>query len=80
MIHRHALRDDQWERIKHLLPDQESDIGVTAQDNHLFVEAILYREKIGIPWRSLLERFGKLGVIHTRFSRCSKKGSIYRTE
>ena len=48
MTRRHALRDDQWERIKDILPGQPRDVGVTAKDNRLFVEAILYRYKTGI--------------------------------
>ena len=69
-----ALQDDQWERIKDILPGQPSDFGVTAKDNRLFVEALIYRYKTGIPWRDLPERFGDFRVIHTRFSRWSKKG------
>src|SRR5205823_5045459 len=57
-MRRHALRDDQWERIKHLLPGREGSVGVTAADNRLFVEAVLYRYRAGIPWRDLPERFG----------------------
>lgn len=71
---RYALRDDQWERIEHMLPGRPGDVGVTAKDNRLFVEAILYRYRAGIPWRELPERFGKFNVVHTRFSRWSKKG------
>ncbi len=73
MTRRHALRDDQWERIKDILPGKPSDVGITAKDNRLFVEAVLYRYKTGIPWRDLPERFGDFRVIHTRFSRWSKK-------
>ena len=68
MTRRHVLRDDQWKRIKDLLPAQPRDVGVTAKDNRLFVEAVLYRYKPGIPWRDLPERFGDFRVIHTRFS------------
>ena len=32
MGRRHALRDDQWERIKDLLPGREGHVGVTARD------------------------------------------------
>lgn len=74
MIRRHALRDDQWERIKDLLPGREDTVGVTAKDNRLFVEAVIYRYKAGIPWRDLPERFGHWKAIHTRFSRWAKKG------
>jgi transposase len=65
------LRDDQWERIKDLLPGRHGSVGVTARDNRLFVEAV-YRA--GIPWRDLPERFGDFRVVHTRFTRWSKKG------
>ena len=57
-MNRHALRDDQWERIKDLLPGKPGDVGVTARDNRRFVEAVLYRYRTGIPWRDLPERFG----------------------
>jgi len=46
----YALRDDQWYQIKDLLPIQASTVGVTAKDNRLFIEAVLYRS--GIPWRA----------------------------
>ena len=39
MMRRFGLRDDQWERIKDLLPGREGWVGVTAADNRLFVEA-----------------------------------------
>ena len=42
-MNRYALRDDQWERIKPLLPGKAGDVGVTARDNRRFVEAVLYR-------------------------------------
>lgn len=74
MTRRYALRDDQWERIEDLLPGRKGYVGVTARDNRLFVEAVLYRYRAGIPWRDLPARFGDFRVIHTRFSRWSKTG------
>ncbi|SDY22203.1 transposase, partial [Acinetobacter kyonggiensis] len=74
MTKRYALRDDQWEQIKDLLPGRTGTVGVTAKDNRLFVEAILYRYRSGIPWRDLPERFGDFRVVHTRFSRWAKTG------
>jgi hypothetical protein len=38
MARRHSLRDDQWKRIRNLLPAREGTVGVTAKDNRLFVE------------------------------------------
>jgi transposase len=74
MAFRHALRDDQWERIKNLLPCREGCVGPTAKNNRLFVEAVLYRYRTGIPWRDLPTRFGDFRVVHTRFSRWRKAG------
>ncbi len=71
---RYALRDDQWERIKDVLPGREGHVGGTARDNRLFVEAVLYRYRAGIAWRDLPERFGDFRVIHTRHTRWSKSG------
>ena len=73
-MRRYALRDDQWDRIEHLLPGKASDRGVTAADNRLFVEAVLYRYRAGIPWRDLPERFGDFRVVHTRHMRWSRSG------
>lgn len=74
MPRRYALRDDQWERIKDLLPGRAGSVGVTAKDNRRFVEAVLYRYRAGIPWRDLPERFGDPIKIHTRFGRWAKSG------
>src|SRR5215469_10768258 len=61
-MNRYALRDDQWERIKDLLPGNPGDVGVTAHDNRRFVEAVLYRYCTGIPWRDLPARWANIGV------------------
>jgi transposase len=74
MTKRYALTDYQWEKIKHLLPGRIETVGVTAKDNRLFVEAVVYRYRTGIPWRDLPERFSDFRVIHTRFTRWAKKG------
>lgn len=71
---RDVLRDDQWDRIKDLLPGRPGEVGVTARDNRLFVEAVFYRYRAGIPWRDLPERFGDFRVVHTRFSRWARTG------
>lgn len=73
-MRRYGLRDDQWEKIKDLLPGRRDTVGVTAKDNRLFIEAVLYRYRAGIPWRDLPERFGDFRVVHTRFSRWNRKG------
>lgn len=74
MTRRYGLRDDQWTRIEHLLPGRAGYVGVTAQDNRRFVEAVLYRYRAGIPWRDLPERFGDFRVVHLRHTRWSRSG------
>ena len=74
MTKRYGLREDQWERIQYLLPGREGHVGGTAQDNRLFVEAVLYRYRAGIPWRDLPARFGDFRVVHTRHMRWSRSG------
>jgi len=54
-MERFGLRNDQWERIKDVLPGREGHVGGTAEDNRLFVEAVLYRFRTGCPWRDLPE-------------------------
>ena len=74
MTRRYGLRADQWERIKDLLPGREGHVGGTAADNRLFVEAVLYRYRAGIPWRDLPERFGDWKNVHRRHSRWAASG------
>ena len=77
-MERFALRNDQWDRIKNILPGREGHVGGTAEDNRLFVEAVLYRFRTGSPWRDLPERFGYWKSVHQRFSRWAKSGVFKR--
>ena len=70
-MRRHEITDDRWERIKNLLPGQP---GVTAKDNRLFVNAVLWIGKTGAPWRDLPDRFGPWNSAWRRFDRWASKG------
>ena len=74
-MERFGLRDDQWDRIKDILPGREGHVGGTAADNRLVVEAVLYRFRTGIPWRDLPARFGYWKSVHQRFGRWAKTAS-----
>ena len=74
MTRRYALTDAQWARIQDLLPGRAGHVGRPAANNRLFVDAVLYRYRAGIPWRDLPERFGDFRVIHLRHSRWSRSG------
>ena len=75
---RDGLRDDEWDRIEDFLPGREGHVGGTALDNRLFVEAVLYRYRTGIPWRDLPAHFGSWKSTHQRFSRWCKSGVFNR--
>ncbi len=74
MPYRHAIRDEDWDRIKDLLPGRAGQPGVTATDNRLYIDAVLRIAKTGAPWRDLPERFGKWNSVFRRFGRWARKG------
>ena len=72
-MHRHALTDEQWRRLRAVLPKQKAGPDATRGDR-LFIDAVLYRAKTGMPWRDLPERFGPWKSVYNRFSNWAKKG------
>jgi transposase len=75
MPYRHAISDENWERIKDLLPGRAGQPGARAKNNRLFIDAILWIGKTGAPWRDLPERFGNWNSVWRRFDRWSRKGT-----
>jgi transposase len=73
-MRRYGLNDRQWGTISGLLPGREGSVGATAKDNRLFVEAVLWKYRAGVPWRDLPERFGDWKNVHRRFSRWAQGG------
>jgi len=72
-MHRHALTDEQWQRVLAVLPTARTGPKSTLGDR-LFVEAVLYRTKTGIAWRDLPERFGPWKSVYNRFNNWSRRG------
>ena len=77
-MHRHALRDEQWNKIKDFLPGREGHVGGTAADNRLFVDAVIFRYRTGVSWRDLPERFGDGVAVHRRYRRWCVSGVFAR--
>jgi transposase len=69
-----VLRDDQWERIAGLVPGKEGDPGRTGRNNRMFLEGVLWKARVGAPWRDLPEIFGDWNAVFQRFRRWAKKG------
>ena len=73
-MRRFELTDEQFTRIEPMLSGKAEDPGCTAEDNRLFVDAVLWTLRTGAPWRDLPERFGLWNSVFQRFNRWAKKG------
>ena len=64
-MERHALRDDQFARIENLLPGRPGTVGRNSDlGNRLFVDAVIWKFRVGVPWRDLPEH-SAAGAIRT---------------
>ena len=59
-------------------PGKEGDAGVTGKDNRLFLEAVLWRVRTGLPWRDLPAYFGNWNSVFRRFRRWAEGGVFER--
>ncbi|GAB3320102.1 hypothetical protein GCM10027299_13410 [Larkinella ripae] len=73
-MRRVEISDFHWQQIAFILPGKLGDAGRTAQDNRLFINAILWIAHRHMPWRDLPERFGSWNSIYRRFKRWMKAG------
>ena len=73
-----VIGDQVWEKVSPHLPGKATDCGVTAADNRLFLEAVLWRVRTGSPWHDLPVAFGKSNSVFQRFRRWAKKGVFER--
>ena len=71
---RYEITDTQWKAIKDFLPGKSTDVGRTAKDNRLFINAVLWILRSGARWADLPIRYGKYKSVHKRFTRWSLKG------
>jgi len=75
---RFVITDRSWALIESLLPGTVRDRGVTAKDNRLFLEAVLWKVRVGGPWRDLPPGFGEWNSIFRRFRRWAQRGVFQR--
>ena len=73
-MRRHELTDELFNKIEHMLPGRKEHAGVTAKDNRLFINGVLWIFKTGAPWRDLPNRYGPWSSCYNRFNRWSATG------
>lgn len=73
-----VIADQVWDKVSPHLPGKVTDCGMTARDNRLFLEAVLWRVRTGSPWRDLPVTFGNWNTVFQRFRRWAKKGVFER--
>jgi len=78
MGNRGDLTNEQWERLKGLLPLQKPRTGRPAEDHRRIMNGMLWVLRTGAPWRDLPERYGKWTTIYSRFQRWRKSGTWER--
>src|SRR5215212_11669740 len=71
-----ALRDDQWERIKNLIPGGRRGQRGPRCHNRRFVGALLWMARSGARWRDLPERLGDHRTVKRRYDRWIERGVL----
>ncbi|MEW2458957.1 IS5 family transposase [Streptomyces albus] len=75
---RRDLSDDQWQRLKPLLPPPAS-AGRRPRDRRQVLDAIWWRARTGLPWRDLPERYGPWETAYSVFRHWQITGTWART-
>ena len=77
MLRRYELTDQEWNRIKDLLPPEKSGKrGRPSKDNRMILNAMLWIARSGAPWRDLPERYGPWETVYSRFRKWINDGIL----
>ncbi len=72
------LSDDQWERLKPLVPGGGKGKRGPRSNNRRFLNALLWLTRSGGRWRDLPERFGNYQTVKRRYYRWIEMGVLDR--
>ena len=75
---RMILSDAQWALIEPHCLGKPSDLGRAGGDPRLFMEAVLWIARTGVPWRDLPEGFGHWNTVFKRFRHWVKRDVFTR--
>ncbi len=68
------VREDQWERIKDILPGKAGDRGRIGYDNGSCIRAVMWLARTGASWKAFPKEYGNWATVHKRFMRWAKAG------
>jgi transposase len=68
------LTDAQWAALQPLLPPQRPATGRPSKDHRLILEAIIWLDRTGAPWRDLPACYGPWRTVASRFYRWRRQG------
>ena len=75
MLDRHDLTDEQWQRLKPLLPSDAPRRGRPWSDHRKVVDGVMWRTRTGSPWRDLPPCYGPWKTVYNRHRRWSADGT-----
>lgn len=74
---RYELTKEQWERIKPLLPPEETGKrGRPRKDNRTMLNGMLWIVRSGAQWRELPKAYGPWPSVYTRFAKWRDDGTL----
>lgn len=74
---RYELTKEQWERIKPLLPPEETGKrGRPRKDNRTMLNGMLWIVRSGAQWRELPAAYGPWQSVYARFSKWRDDGTL----
>ncbi|WP_370468964.1 IS5 family transposase [Amycolatopsis sp. YIM 10] len=75
MVGRGELTDRAWARVAPLLPAESGRRGGRWRSHRQVINAILWHERTGAPWRDLPERYGPWKTAHERLRKWTADGT-----
>jgi transposase len=71
---RDIITNEQWNRLRPLLPPQKPKTGRPAKNHRVVVNGILWLMRTGAPWRDLPTEYGPWQTVASRFYRWRRAG------
>ena len=68
------LSDEHWSKLKGIMLQEKI---YDKRNLRLMTEGMLYRMRVGCPWRDVPDLFGRWNSIYKKFNQWSKKGKWF---